>query len=253
MSEIGVFDSGIGGVTVLRELLKVMPNEEYVYYSDSGNNPYGDKSEAEVQRLADNIVQRFLERGCKCIVIACNTASAIASAYLRKKYPNILIFAIEPAYKMVWNYAPNGETVIMATDGTIKSERFNLLYNKYNNKKTTIMNCKGLANIIEKGDDEAIDKYLKKHFAGLEKVENIVLGCTHYPLIKDKISKTLNKKVRFFDGAPSMALHVKHCLEEYDLLDEEAQNKITFIDSSESEEVRIQKEKRFYELLGIKQ
>ena len=94
---------------------------------------------------------------------------------------------------------------------------------------------------------------MKKHFAGLEKVENIVLGCTHYPLIKDKILKTLNKKVRFFDGAPSMALHVKQCLEEYNLLDEQSQNKITFLDSSESEEVRIQKEKRFYEILGIKQ
>ena len=252
MSEIGVFDSGIGGVTVLRELIKIMPNEEYIYYSDSGNNPYGDKSQEEITKLADNIVQKLIERKCKCIVIACNTASAMATVELRKKYPQVLIFAIEPAYKMVWNYAPNGETVIMATKGTIKSERFNVLYNKYNNHKTYLMECSGLADLIEKGEDEKIEKYLKKHFEGLEKVDNIVLGCTHYPLIKYKITKVLNKKVKFFDGAPSLATHVKDCLEEYDLLAENGEQKITFIDSSESEEVRAQKEKRFYEILGMK-
>lgn len=252
MSEIGVFDSGIGGVTVLRELIKIMPNEEYIYYSDSGNNPYGDKSQEEITKLADNIVKKFIERKCKCIVIACNTASAMSAIQLRKKYPQVLIFAIEPAYKMVWNYAPNGETVIMATKGTIKSERFNILYNKYNNHKTYLMGCSGLADLIEKGEDEKIEKYLKKHFEGLETVDNIVLGCTHYPLIKDKITKVLNKKVRFFDGAPSLASHVSDCLKEYDLLAENGEPKVTFIDSSESEEVRAQKEKRFYEILGMK-
>ncbi len=251
MSEIGVFDSGIGGVTVLRELCKVLPNEQFYYYSDSQNNPYGDKSENEITKLADDIVQKLIERNCKCIVIACNTASAIATSYLRKKYPNLLIFAIEPAYKMVWNYAQNGETIIMATKGTVKSERFNMLLNKYNNHKTYVMQCPGLAELIENDDDEKIDAYLKKHLDGFSKVDNIVLGCTHYPLIKSNIEKVLGKKVRFFDGAPSLAIHVKNCLAEYDLLNPENESQeIIFFDSSINEGVQKKKEKRFFEILG---
>lgn len=86
-SKIGVFDSGIGGVTVLREIVKILPNEDYMYYSDSKNNPYGDRSEEEIKQICDKIAQHFIQNNCKAIVIACNTASAKAVTYLREKYP----------------------------------------------------------------------------------------------------------------------------------------------------------------------
>lgn len=111
---IGVFDSGIGGVTVLKEIIKIMPHENYIYYSDSKNNPYGDRSKEEIIEICDNIVKMFIKKNCKAIVIACNTASAKAVETLRKKYPNIPFVAIEPAYKMVYDYAYDKPTLVMA-------------------------------------------------------------------------------------------------------------------------------------------
>ena len=250
---IGVFDSGIGGVTVLKELLQLLPEENYIYYSDSINNPYGDKSDEEIFEICDNIVEKLLEE-CKIIVIACNTASAKAADKLRKKYPNTPILAIEPAYKTVHDYAYEKFTLIMATKGTIESEKFNNLYNKYDNHKTFLLPCVGLANIIEEGDKGKIQKYLQEvlsEYSG--KVQNVVLGCTHYPLIKKEIEEVLGK-VEFFEGSKGLARNVKRVLEEKNLInkDEELVNyrnnefeNIRFYDSSNSEF----KENRFYDYL----
>ena len=112
---IGVLDSGIGGVTVLREILKQGINAKFIYYSDSKNNPYGDKSEDKVYSIVKGIVDYLLDSGCIAIVIACNTASAICVKRLREEYPNTLFIAIEPAYKMVHDYNPEGKTLVMAT------------------------------------------------------------------------------------------------------------------------------------------
>ena len=138
---IGVFDSGIGGVTVLKEIIKILPNENYIYFSDSKNNPYGDKKKEEIINRCDELLKFMLENNCKAIVIACNTASSIAANILRKKYNNIPIIAIEPAYKMVYDYSYDNKTLVMATKGTIESERCNLLYQKYDNHKTTLLEC----------------------------------------------------------------------------------------------------------------
>lgn len=173
---IGVFDSGIGGVTVLKEIIKILPNENYIYYSDSKNNPYGDRSQKEVLEICDNIVKILIGKNCKVIVIACNTASAKAVEYLRNKYSQIPFIAIEPAYKMVYDYSYNEPTLVMATKGTIESEKFNLLYNKYNNHKTELLSCVGLADRIEKGDPQEIELYLQetlKEYKG--KIKNVVL------------------------------------------------------------------------------
>jgi len=257
-NKIGVFDSGIGGVTVLRELLQLLPDENYIYYSDSINNPYGDKSDEEIFEICDNIVEQLIKE-CKIIVIACNTASAKAADKLRIKYPNTPILAIEPAYKTVHDYAYEKPTLIMATKGTIESEKFHNLYNKYDNHKTFLLPCVGLANIIEEGDKSKIQKYLQEvlsEYSG--KVQNVVLGCTHYPLIKKEIEQVLGK-VDFFEGSKGLAKNVKRVLEENNLLSqnliEQAENpnnyrsiefeNIQFLDSSNSEF----KKDRFYEYL----
>ena len=244
LGNIGIFDSGIGGITVLKEIIKIMPQENYIYYSDSKNNPYGDKTEEEVKKICDDIVQKLINKNCKAIVIACNTASAMAKDYLRKKYKDILIFAIEPAYKMVYDYSYNKETLVMATKGTIESEKFKLLLAKYNNNKTVLLACTGLADLIEEGNKEKIKQYLNKNLKKYKnKVENVVLGCTHYPLIQNEIKGVLGN-VKFFNGAPNLAKHVKDVLEENNLINN-GEGKIEFIDSKESE----QNKKRFFEIL----
>ena len=248
-TKIGVFDSGISGITVLKEIIRILPNENYIYFSDSLYNPYGDKSPKKIIHRCEEITQFLIKENCKAIVIACNTASATAVQYLRKKYKNMLFIAIEPAYKMVYDYAYEKPTLVMATKGTIRSEKFNLLFQKYNNHKTYLHACIGLADIIEKGDKEKIQKYLKKEIGIFKgKVNNVVLGCTHYPLIETQIREVLGKDITFFNGAARLAIHLKDELEARDLL-ENKEGKVEFLDSQNLPE----KEKRFWELLKIEE
>lgn len=235
---IGVFDSGIGGVTVLRELIKILPNEDYLYYSDTINNPYGDKTNEEIINISDDIVNKLINMGCKIIVIACNTASAISKEYLRNKY-NVPIIAIEPAYKSV-----NDEsTLVMATNATINSDKFKILFNTYDNHNTILLSCSGLADLIEEGNKDRIINYLEDKIGKYKGVKNVVLGCTHYPLIKEEITKVLGP-VNFYDGSVGVSKHTKEVLEEKNLLSNNT-GKITFIDSSNNKE----KEDLFYKLL----
>lgn len=243
---IGIFDSGIGGVTVLKEIINILPNEKYIYYSDSKNNPYGDKSDQQINIFCENIVEFFITKKCKAIVIACNTASAKSVQYLREKYKNIPFVAIEPAYKMVYDYTYDEPTLVMATKGTIESEKFNLLYHKYDNHKTILLPCVGLADIIEENNEKKIKVYLKEHLEIYKgKVKNVVLGCTHYPLIKQEIKQVLGD-VQFFDGAPYLAKHLRELLKEKGLINNQTiENTIQFIDSLNDE----QKKKRFFEII----
>ena len=248
---VGFFDSGIGGVTVLKEALRLLPSENYGFFSDSKNNPYGDKSDGEIIARSAEIT-RFLikEKHCKAIVIACNTASAKAAKSLRARFPGIPVAAIEPAYKVVHDENPKGATLIMATKGTIKSEKFRRLYYSYYDHKTSIHSCPGLADLIEKGNEEEVLDHLKKALAPYRgKVQNVVLGCTHYPLAKNEITAVLGD-VHFFDGAPGIAKRLKYLLQKNDILnDGGTAGNIEFIDSAENEEIRKETTARFYSLL----
>ena len=245
-NKIGIFDSGIGGVTVLKEIIKVLPNEDIYYFSDSKNNPYGDKTDKEILEICNNIVEILLKENCKAIVIACNTASAKAATKLREKYADIPIIAIEPAYKMVYDFAYDKKTLVMATKGTIESEKFHKLYNKYNNHNTELLECIGLADIIEEGNEQKIKEYLKENLSEYKgDVKNVVLGCTHYPLIEKKIKEVLGD-VEFFNGAASLSKHLKDILIEKNLInDKREEGIIEFVDSSDL----IQKRDRFYKYL----
>jgi len=249
---VGFFDSGIGGVTVLKEAQRLLPNENYVFFSDSKNNPYGDKSDGEILARSAQIVRYLLcEKHCKAIVIACNTASAKAAKSLRAQFPNVPIAAIEPAYKVVHDENPNGATLIMATKGTIKSEKFRRLYYFYYNHNTSIHACHGLADLIEKGDPNEVLDYLKNTLAPYRgKVQNVVLGCTHYPLAKAQIQAVLGD-VAFFDGAPGIARRLKYLLEKNGMLNEsEKAGNTEFTDSSEDPQTRKEKAARFYRILN---
>ena len=241
-TKIGVIDSGIGGVTVLKECIKSVPDFEYLYYSDSIHNPYGDKSGDEVIEITKNIVDELISRGCRIIIIACNTASAIAVQYLRSNYSDIQFIAIEPAIKLVYDCSLDG-TLIMATKGTMDSEKFKNLYDKYHHDNFYLLSCVGLANLIENGDYDEIINYLKKNLSFYSgKVSNVVLGCTHYPLIKREISSVLGD-VNFYDGSYGVAKQLKRIIDNYGYIG--SNNKILFKDSTGD----VEKMKRFYQIL----
>ncbi|MBQ3352060.1 glutamate racemase [Candidatus Saccharibacteria bacterium] len=238
---ICIFDSGIGGVSVLQSLATLAPNESYFYYSDSKNCPYGEKSTSEIQKICDKITKYLLEKHPKCIIIACNTASAKAANYLREKYPNTKFFAIEPAYKL----ARNEKTLVMATPGTLESEKFHKLFYQYDNGKTILLPCPGLASLIENGTPKEIEGYLQKKIATYRgRVEVVVLGCTHYPLAKEYIKNVLGE-VKLIDGAPYLAENVVKFLTENKLKNNLTSPEIVFEDSNPNPKIANQKAHRF--------
>lgn len=239
---IGIFDSGIGGITIFNNILKELPNYKYIYYSDSINNPYGDKSKEEIIKISKNIINLLIKKGCQIIVIACNTASTIAVNTLRKEF-DIPIIAVEPAYKMVYDNNYNDKALILATKGTLESDKFKKLYQQYNNYKTSLYECTGLADLIEKDQKEKIKEYLKKNISQFIGINCVVLGCTHYPLIKNEIKEILGN-VNFYDSAVGTTKILKDIIKKMHLL--ESQQEIIFIDSSNSNV----KKKRFYNLLN---
>ncbi|MDD3241622.1 MAG: glutamate racemase [Bacilli bacterium] len=243
MNKIGVFDSGIGGITVLKEIIKLIPNYEYVYYSDSFNNPYGNKTKEELYVIVKNVIDKLIMMDCNIIVIACNTASAICVDDIREEYKDIIIVAVEPAIKMINDYGHTDNVLLLATKGTVESTRFKNLYEKYNNNNTYVYTPLNLASLIEEGNSRKINECLKVELRGFvdKEINVVILGCTHYPLVKDKIKKILGNQI-FYDGSIGVAKRVKSFIKE------ETKFKITFIDSSNSKE----KEIRFFDLLSKK-
>ena len=243
ITKIGIFDSGIGGVTVLKKCLSLNPCFDYLYYSDSIHNPYGDKSKDVVIGYCQKIVDYLISKGCRIIIIACNTASAMAVDYLREFYSDIYFIAIEPAIKLAYDTNHDG-TLVMATKGTMDSQRFHELYGKYHHDSYYLISCIGLANLIEFGSDNEIRDYLLDHLSVYRgKVSNVVLGCTHYPIIKQQIKDVLGD-VAFFDGSIGVAKQLRRIIKENHFVGND-DYKILFEDSTGS----VEKEKRFYSLL----
>lgn len=243
-TKIGFFDSGIGGVTVLKECIKLLNDFSYIYYSDSINNPYGDKSKEELLKIVDDIVIKLIDMGCYVIVIACNTASSVCVDYLRDKYKDIRFIAIVPAIKLMYDNDDGNGTLVMVTKGTMDSDKFHELCDKYSNNNCYLLSCSGLANLIEDNDVEKIDKYLSDNLVDYKnKVSSVVLGCTHYPLIKKEVSKVLGN-VNFYDGSVGVANQLVRIINEAGFISEN-KFEVVFIDSSKD----VKKQKRFFDIL----
>ena len=240
---IGFFDSGVGGLSVLREAIKVMPNEDYIYFGDSKNAPYGMKSVDEVRELTFKAVEFLLSKGVKGMAIACNTATSAAVADLRKIYPDLPLVGIEPALKPAVELNKDGDILIMATAMTLKEEKFNRLMEKYKDRASIIpVPCPGLVEFIEAGDyqGKAVEEYLLEKINTYRdgKIASIVLGCTHYPFIKDTLSNIVGKDVSIIDGGLGTAKELRRRLREKNLLTESnGKGKIEIINSSEKKEV----------------
>ncbi|WP_195988447.1 glutamate racemase [Clostridium sp. D53t1_180928_C8] len=220
---IGFLDSGVGGLSVLREAIKIMPNENYIYFGDSKNAPYGVKPTKEIRDLTFNVVDFLIEKGIKGLVVACNTATSAAVSELRRVYPDMPLVGIEPAIKPAVELNRNGKILIMATPMTIKQEKFNLLLNKYKEKAEIIpIPCAGLMEFIENGvlSGKELEEYLEEKLSIYDKSEisSIVLGCTHYPFVKDVIAKIVGSNVIIMDGGEGTAKEIKRRLGEKNLL-----------------------------------
>lgn len=242
---IGVFDSGIGGVTILKELEKDYPNLDYYYYSDSSHNPYGEKTEEEIKIITKNIVEFLIQKGCKIIIIACNTASTIAVDYLRNQFPNTSFIATVPAIKVAYDKYPDTKTLVMATNGTFHSELWKSLYHSYHNPDTEILFCNGLAHLIEEENYDKIREYLKQYLTPYQGYETIVLGCTHFPIIKDEITNVLGH-VHFCESKEGISKRLGILLQRFHIKQKNHKGNIIFYDSSHAK----QKEERFSNLLN---
>ena len=202
---IGIFDSGLGGLSVLSELKKVMPSESYIYFADTKNIPYGNKTPEEIIKFGRDIINFFILKGVEHVVIACNTSSALSYEVLRKEFPNIKI------YPLIQSVAPtlakHNSLAVLATEATVNSEKYSREIKKYN-KMAYVQEipCPNFVEIVESGRYNAPStlEVIDDIFEKIEDVDKIVLGCTHYPYLLDTFSKFIPKEA-FIDPAKIFA------------------------------------------------
>lgn len=223
---IAVFDSGVGGISVLRELVRLMPYEDFLYYGDSANAPYGTKTTMEVRQLTIEHTNYFLERNAKAVAIACNTATSAAVRVLREMYPNLPLVGIEPALKPAVTARPHSKILVMATPMTISEEKFHRLLAKYETMADIYpLACPGLMEFVEDGriHDPQLIPFLEELLADAKhnQIESVVLGCTHYPFVKDAIAQVLGNHVEIYDGGYGTAAELKRRVIQAGLLEED--------------------------------
>lgn len=218
---IGLFDSGIGGTSIWKEIHQLLPNENTIYLADSKNAPYGQRSKNEIIELCYKNVDFLLAQNCKMIVVACNTATTNAIKELRAKY-TIPIIGIEPAIKTAANKTQTQTIGILATKGTLNSELFNRQLETYNSIKIMEQVGHGLVELIEAGqiDSPEMEALLKTYLKPMIEadIDYLVLGCSHYPYLIPAIKKILPKNVAIIDSGEAVAKQTKAILEKNNLL-----------------------------------
>lgn len=231
---IGIFDSGMGGISVLGRLTCLLPAENYIYYADTARFPYGDKPGDVVKAGVMEAAAIMADHGIKMLVVACNTATAVAIEDLRAKY-DFPILGIEPALKPAVEAATGKSVAVIATSLTLKEKKFQQLFEAYR-EMGTIVNLKapGLADLVESGHyrDEKARAYLEHLFQGV-KADTMVLGCTHYLFLLELI-KEFFPAAEIFDGGDGLARNVCRTLTEKDLLNKKGQGQITVLSSDQA-------------------
>lgn len=221
---IGVFDSGVGGISVLRHLRRELPDERLLYYGDSANAPYGTRPVEEIRALTIAAAEKLMARGIKALVLACNTATAAAIKDLRQMYPDTIIIGIEPALKMATDRFPGGTIGVMATPATLHQGKFARLVERCADHCTVVkLPAAGLVELVESGkanspETEELLSPLLRPYQG--KLDAIVLGCTHYPFAAGVIRKLVGERCAILDGGPGTAHHTRRRLENAGLLRE---------------------------------
>lgn len=225
---IGIFDSGMGGLSVLAESQKLLPHEKFIFIGDNAFAPYGVRSSEQIIQRSELITNKLIDKGCKAIVIACNTATGAAAEILRQKH-NIIIIGMEPALKPAYQNHPDKKVLVMATPMTLKSHKFAKLYNQYG-ENAVLLPCPRLVNFVENGDLDSNDlnEYLKIKFKPFDFKDygSLVLGCTHYIFVKDAIKKMVPENIDIIDGNRGTVLQLQRLLKQKNLL---SQSNLFFI------------------------
>ncbi len=239
---IAVFDSGLGGLSVLRELTKIMPHENFLYYGDSAHAPYGTKTTAQVRELTVQAIDALMPLGVKAVVIACNTATSAAIDTLRCRYPDTIVVGIEPAIKLAADHCPHGRIIVMATEVTLREEKFCHLMQPFQASHEILrLPCPRLVEFVEQGmlDGPEPEAYLREVLLPCvnDDTSSIVLGCTHFPFLRPLISQLTGGSIPIFDGGEGTAAHTMHCLKKVNLLRTEGDGSITIHNSLGTPEI----------------
>lgn len=239
---IAVFDSGLGGISVLRKLIHLMPHENFLYFGDSANAPYGSRSTEEIRALTLRHGDRLLSNGAKALVVACNTATAAAIQELRKNHPSKIIIGIEPALKLAVDRFPSQPIWVLATEATLREEKFASLLARHGaNRDIQKFACPELVSFVERGELtgdnvlQALRRILGNHLDSLPAA--IVLGCTHYPFLTDALRQVVGNGPAIIDGADGTARETFRRLTEAGLLRTEGDRTVTLTNSSPSPEL----------------
>ena len=225
---IGIFDSGVGGTSIWKEIKELLPHEHTIYLADSKNAPYGEKSKGEIIRLSVKNTEFLLENDCKLIVVACNTATTNAIDYLRKNF-KVPFIGIEPAIKPAALQSESKTVGVLATKGTLSSSLFHSTSENYaSGIKTIEQEGEGLVTLIETGkvDSDETKNLLQKHLAPMIEagIDYLVLGCTHYPYLIPVLRELLPENVKIIDSGEAVARQTKIILEKNDLLNHSVKN-----------------------------
>lgn len=241
-SPIAVFDSGLGGLSVLRRLQREMPHEDFLYFGDSANAPYGSRPTGEIRSLSLMHGERLLAEGAKALVVACNTATSAAIDLLRQRHPEAIIIGIEPALKPAADRYPGQAVLVMATEATLREQKFAALLERYaQNVQILKCPCPGLVDFVERGELEGpgvegcLRQLLAPHLSRQPKA--IVLGCTHYPFLKDAIVRIVGPEAEIFDGADGTARECRRRLQEAGLLRLEGEGSLRLTSSKHDPEI----------------
>jgi glutamate racemase len=221
-SPIGIFDSGVGGISVLRAIREQMPEESVIYFGDQGHIPYGPRPMEQIRDFSEAITRFLLEQGAKVIVVACNTASAAALKYLREKFPDVQFVGMEPAVKPAAENTHTGKVGVLATPATFQGALYSSVVERFANGVELFQNtCTGLVQQIEQGNlegketrqilEDALLPMLEKD------IDTVVLGCTHYPFIIPLIQNIVGDNVRVIDPAPAVAKQTERLLDANEL------------------------------------
>ncbi len=247
---IGVFDSGVGGISVLALAKKMMPNENFVYYGDDKNAPYGNRSDDEIRRLSLDCAKFLVDIDVKAFVVACNTATTTAVVDIRNKY-SLPVISMEPAIKPAFNFVKDGKIIVLATEATLKQKKYLNLKEKMPDKSKLIdAPLRDLAELVEQGhyDDDVAFEYVKSNFEKYSKdVEVIVLGCTHFLFVKDAIRRAgiavYGKELPIIDGNKGTVNQLIRVLEARDLINENGEGSVELYSSGDIDML-----KKFYEI-----
>ena len=236
---IAVFDSGVGGLSVLQHLLRLLPKENYIYFGDTANAPYGNRSTEDVRRLTLAAAEHLLSvKPIKALVVACNTATAAAIGDLRKQYPHLIVIGIEPALKLAADAFPGGRIGVMATRVTLREEKFDALMHRFDIGCTVEkIPAPGLVELIEAGksnapETQALLEDILAPYTG--RLDALVLGCTHYPFAAATIRRVLGDGVTLLDGGDGTARETKRRLAQAGLLNETGTGELLLTTSADA-------------------